>query len=381
MKWNTCVASLATLLAYACSDDSGSPGTGSGGAAATTSSSSQTTSQTSTTSTGSPSSTGNGGQAGTTASGGAAGSGGVATGGGGSGGGGGRDGGSGGASIDAASDAPAKKFSCPPGPFPRPMAGQAQAVCAGFQFNYTYNEGPTWIPSQQAFFFSNFPMGQATRGDIVKYTLGGQCEVFLRDVGCNGLGLSPSGNLMAACQQPRAVMEYDVVTKAGTVLADMYMGKMLDSPNDLVAHSSGSIYFSNPNYELGGRPPGIGPALFWRDPAGALTLVETGEVNGVTLSDDEKTLYVVAGGAWDIDATGRPSNNRASFADGDGIATDCAGNIYSSTGSITNPQGQSVGTFQGGTNLAFGGPDGMTLIVVGGGTTVRTIRMNLPGFP
>jgi gluconolactonase len=261
------------------------------------------------------------------------------------------------------------------------MPGAPQTVCAGFQYNYGYNEGPTWIPSQQAFYFSNFPQGQAMRGDIVKYTPGGSCEVFVHDVGCNGLGLSPSGNLMAACQQPRAVLEFDVVTKMSTVLADMYMGRMLDSPNDLVAHSNGSIYFSNPTYELGGRPPGIGPALFWRDPAGLLTLVKTGGMNGVTLSADERTLYVVGGGAWDIDAAGRPSNNRASFANGDGIATDCDGNIYSSMGTIWNPQGQNQGTFQAGTNLAFGGPDGMTLIVVGDGTNVRTIRMNLPGLP
>jgi gluconolactonase len=292
-----------------------------------------------------------------------------------------KDGGAGGAPADATSDAPTKHFVCPAGPFPKPAPGQAQAVCAGFRFNYTYNEGPTWIPSQGAFFFSNFPQGQPTGGDIIRYTPGGSCEVFLHDVGCNGLALSPSGNIMAACQQSRSVMEFDVVTKTSSVLADMYMGKMLDSPNDLVAHSNGSIYFSNPNYELGGRPPGIGPALFWRDPKGALTLVGMGEVNGVTLSADERTLYVVAGGAWDLDPTGRPSNNRPSFANGDGIATDCDGNVYSSLGTITSPQGQSQGTFQGGTNLAFGGPDGMTLLVVGGGTNVRTIRMNLPGFP
>jgi gluconolactonase len=261
------------------------------------------------------------------------------------------------------------------------MPGTPQTVCAGFQFNYTYNEGPTWIPSQQAFFFSNFPVGQAMRGDIIKYTPGGSCEVFIHDVGCNGLGLSPSGNIMATCQQPRAVMEFDVVTKASTVLVDMYMGKMLDSPNDLVAHSNGSIYFTNPTFELGGRAPGIGPALFWRDPAGLVTLVKMGVMNGVTLSADERTLYVVGGGAWDIDAMGRPSNNRASFINGDGIATDCDGNIYSSTGTIWNAQGQSQGSFQAGTNLAFGGPDGMTLLVVGGGINVRTIRMNLPGFP
>src|SRR4029079_1543150 len=106
-------------------------------------------------------------------------------------------------------------------------------------------------------------------------------------------------------------------------------------------------------------------SLFWRDPTGALTLVKTGVMNGVTLSADEKTLYVVAGGAWDLDAAGLPSNNRVSFANGDGIATDCTGNIYSSTGTITNPQGQSVGTIPAAPNLAFGGADAPTPTLAG----------------
>lgn len=361
------IAFLTTL--FACADDANAPaaGSGSAGSSATTSSSSsaQTTTAGSQTTTATSTATSSSSQTGSTGSGGQGGA-----------------GGAGGAPGDAASDAPsAKRFVCPAGPFARPIPGQLQTVCAGFQYNYTYNEGPTWIASQGAFFFSNFLQGQAMGGDIIKYTPGGQCEIFLRAVGCNGLGVSPSGNIMAACHQPRAVLEYDVVTKAATVLADMYMGTMLDSPNDLVAHKSGSIYFSNPIYELGGRPQGIGPALFWRDPAGVLTLVKTGAMNGVTLSADETILYVVGGGAWDLDAAGRPSNNRASFANGDGIATDCAGNIYSSTGAITNPQGQGLGTIPASTNLAFGGGDGTTLLLVGGGTNVRTIAMNLPGFP
>jgi gluconolactonase len=370
------VLGVAVWLGSACADDGGSPapGSGSGGVSGTTTSAAAATS-----SAGGSTTVAAGGGSGGEDSGAAGGTGGAA---------GGsvdasvEDGGGADALGDATNDAPpVKRFVCPPGPFAKPIPGQAQAVCAGFRFNYTYNEGPTWIPSQGAFFFSNFSVGQPTGGDVIRYVPGGACEVFLRDVGCNGLGLSPSGNLMAACHQSRSVVEFDVVTKTATTLADMYMGKMFDSPNDLVAHSTGSIYFTNPNYELGMRTPGIGPALFWRDPTGALTLVKTGAMNGVTLSADERTLYVVGGGAWDLDAAGRPSNNRASFANGDGIATDCDGNVYSSNGTITSPQGQSLGTFQRGTNLAFGGTDGKILLVVGSDTNVRSIQMNLPGFP
>lgn len=362
------IAACVSLLAIACADDaSPAPASGSGGSSSLTTSSDGSRTGTA----------GVGGQGGTASTGGAAGSGGAS----GSGQAGVIDGGTSGPDSDAASDASStKRFVCPACPFPKPIAGQPQPACQGFAFAYDWNEGSTWIASQGAFFFTNFTQRAPTGGDVIRYTPGGPCEVFLHDVGCNGLGVSPSGNLMAACQQSRAVVEFDVVTKKATVLADTYMGTMLDSPNDLVAHSSGSIYFTNPNYELGTRPPGIGPALFWRDPAGTLALVKMGGMNGVTLSADERTLYVVGGGAWDLDTEGRPSNNRPSFADGDGIATDCDGNIYSSNGTITNAQGQNVGTFQGGTNLAFGAADGMTLLVVGG-THAQTIRMNLPGFP
>jgi hypothetical protein len=53
---------------------------------------------------------------------------------------------------------------------------------------------------------------------------------------------------------------------------------------------------------------------------------------------------------------------------GDGIAMDCAGNIVNENSKY-------------GTNAAFGGPDGKTLIAVGGGTSVKIIQMTVPGFP
>jgi hypothetical protein len=155
---------------------------------------------------------------------------------------------------------PKKQWSCPAGPFPAQQQGASTDICVGFKYNYGYNEGPTWIASQNAFFFSNFIQGSNEGGDIIKYTLGGACEVWQHEVGCNGLGVSPSGNLIGACHGPRAVMEYDVLTKQGRVVASMTNGKLLDSPNDLIAHSNGTIYFSNTTYELGNRPKASTPA-------------------------------------------------------------------------------------------------------------------------
>jgi gluconolactonase len=282
---------------------------------------------------------------------------------GGGGGGAGGSGGSGGMSFWGP-NGPKKQWTCPAGPFPAQAMGATTNICVGFDYNYGYNEGPTWIASQNAFFFTNFIQGSNEGGDIVKYTLGGQCEIWLPDVGCNGLGVSPSGNLLAACHGPRAVMEYDVTTKQGRSVASMVNGKMLDSPNDLIAHSNGTIYFSNTTYELGNRPKGLDFGLVRIDPNGVTSLIEAGNLNGVALSPDEKKLHVVGKGTWTLDDMGVPLQKGAPTPSGDGIAVDCAGNISNN-----------------GTNSAFGGPDGKTLIVVGGGTSAKTIAMTVPGLP
>lgn len=295
-------------------------------------------------------------------------------------------GGSGGGAAGAGgSGGTASKPVCPEGPFPKPEASSAMTVCQGFDFAHDYNEGPTWVASQGAFFFSNFVQGAAggnVTGDIIKYTPGGSCEPFIKDVGTNGLAVSKTGNLLGATHKTRSITEFDITTHQPTVLSDKYMDKLLDSPNDLVQSSSGNIYFSNPTYELGGRPQGVGGAIFRRDPQGALTLLkQSGAPNGVALSPKEDRLYVVNGGLWDLDASGAASNNRDFPLNADGLAVDCAGNVYLSGGSIRDPNGQEIAKFSGGTNLAFGGPEGKTLLIVGGGTNVKFVTMNLPGLP
>ena len=62
------------------------------------------------------------------------------------------------------------------------------------------------------------------------------------------------------------------------------------------------------------------------------------------------------------------------------MAVDCAGNLYA-RGTILTAEGRNIGSYGGGTNLAFGGSDGQTLLVVGPGRGVRAVPMNLPGLP
>jgi gluconolactonase len=278
------------------------------------------------------------------------------------------------ADAEATSDAgPHRQYTCPPGPFPAQKMGASTPVCVGYDLNangVNWVEGPTWIASQNAFFFSNFahmnPGGTAP-GNIVKVDMNGVCTLWAEDVGTNGLAVGATGNIVAACHKTRSITEFDINTKTPTIVANMYMGQQFDSPNDLVVHSNGTVYFSNPNYELGGRPAGFGPASFRIDPTGVVSLLSMGgEPNGVGLSPDEKTLYIVQGGVWDLDDSGVPTmKTNQGPPNADGFSVDCAGNII-----IT------------GTNSSFGGPDAKTLIVVSNSpASVKFVQMTVPGLP
>jgi sugar lactone lactonase YvrE len=258
---------------------------------------------------------------------------------------------------------PQKQWSCPGGDYPEQELTEETQVCEGF-VKYGWNEGGTWIASEGAFFFSNFPIGDGMQGDIIKFTPGVGCEFWLEDVGCNGLAVSVTGNLLAACQKPRAVVEYDIVSKEMTIIKDMTEeGVLLDSVNDLVQRSDGNIYFSNRTAELDGRPVGLGEGLVRIDPMGVLSVIQMGGLNGVNLSPDENSLHVVNMGTFPLDADGTPGQPGQPDVGGDGFAVDCAGNI------ITQ-----------GTNAAFGGADMMTLFAVGN-QQQRTFRATVPGLP
>ena len=288
-------------------------------------------------------------------------------------------GGAGTSTMDAGREAAISKPLCPPGPFELPRVGATRTVCAGVA-RYNWSEGPAWVASQGAFYFTNFPNMTFDTGDIIKYTPGtGVCELFIEGARCNGLAATTDGNIIGACQGMRAIMKYDLATKQATTVASMVQGTIFGQPNDLIQHTNGSIYFSSPAVRPG-RPAGLDSATLRIDPMGAVTVVGMGYSNGIALSPDERRLYVVGQGVWDLDTQGVPSNRRAFSLGGDGIAVDCAGNVYDNGGNISSPAGQRIGTFPAGTNMSFGGPDGKMLLLVAN-QNARVIDLNVPGLP
>ena len=190
------------------------------------------------------------------------------------------------------------------------------------------------------------------------------------------------------------------------VLADLYEGKRLNSPNDLVYRSDGALYFTDPPFGL---------PKFFDDPrkelafSGVFRLADgrlqlltadlTGP-NGLAFSPDEKYLYV---GDWDpkrkilmrydVDSGGTLGNGTVFFdmtdAPGedalDGVKVDRQGNVYvSGPGGlwILSATGKHLGTIRGPEhphNMTWGDADGRTLYLAAQ-TSIYRIRLNVPGI-
>ncbi|UQA60142.1 SMP-30/gluconolactonase/LRE family protein [Polyangium aurulentum] len=313
---------------------------------------------------------------------------------GGSGGNGGSGGGTGGAGGGAMSAI------CPGGPYamnPLPANTTAQKVQGGFKFI----EGPVWFADIGALFFSDMDFGapnapplNGPRSKIHKFTPPSTFEVFLENGSSNGLAIDLQGNIIACTHDTRSISVYDRQTKERKQVVESYMDKKFNSPNDVTVRSDGNIYFSDPDWQLGsGTPSELPMAVYRVAPGGEVSVVDLlDKPNGVTLSPDENTLYV---GAVDgkirkyaLDAAGAtgPAANFVDSPGPDGMAADCAGNIYISGGEgvkVFSPEGTMIGTITGTggtTNVAFGGPERKTLYITAV-DSLYMIEVNIPGYP
>ena len=170
---------------------------------------------------------------------------------------------------------------------------EIERLATGFRFV----EGPVWIAEEQRLLFSDIP-GNA----IYSWSKSGGISLLKpNSYLANGNALDPYGNLITCEHGTSRVTATDLKTGRYTVLADSYAGKALNSPNDVVARSDGSLYFTDP---LPGRQPRVGipraPELSFQgiyrydDRSACLYLLDDtfSFPNGLCFSADESQLFV-----------------------------------------------------------------------------------------
>ena len=258
-----------------------------------------------------------------------------------------------------------------------------------------FTEGPVWHPDGYLL-FSDIPANR-----IIKYTPGdGSVDTYLQPSrNTNGLTFDHDMTLLACEHTGRQVSRQSDDGQMETVVSH-WDGKRLNSPNDLVVHSSGSIFFTDPPYGIQPDEAEIGFNGVYRvDSDGSITLLASdfGRPNGLAFSPDESVLYVDDTErrnvrAFDVDDDLSLSGDRV-FIDmdtpeqgsPDGMKVDTSGNLYV-TGAggvwVISPDAEHLGTIvlpELPANVGFGGDDYRTLFVTAR-TGLYSVRVNVPGI-
>jgi gluconolactonase len=240
-------------------------------------------------------------------------------------------------------------------------------------------------------------------------TMAGRVPILL--VGSNGLALDPQGRLVVTAMNDRTVYRLEA-NGTRTVLADRFEGKRFNGPNDLVVASNGNIYFTDTVWGLRDAERDAARELpfsgFFLIKDGRVTLLSSDQnnpgrfANGVTLSPDEKVLYVTSGAnrtmRYDVLPDGSIANGRVFVDHGsDGMRVDTLGDLYTTSGGppgvvqITSPAGVPLGRLHlpqpsgeprarvCATNLAFGDADNRSLYITACTHLFRT-QIKVPGI-
>jgi len=263
---------------------------------------------------------------------------------------------------------------------------RVERVATGF----TFTEGPIWHPKDKYLLFSDMP------GDVRRKYTPWEGVVEVKNFSNKGNGMTYDAELnLLICEHVTSCVVRQSPDGSREIIAQEFEGEELNSPNDVVVHSSGAIYFSDPWY---GRFPGFGHPRkrrlgfqgVYRIPAGGgdLELVvdrdEFDMPNGLCFSPDESLLYIndtprAHIKVWDMNPDGSLSNGRMFFQgigsgvieEGipDGMKCDERGNIW-----VTGPggiwvisaEGEHLGVIdvpENTGNLSWGGDDWHTLFI------------------
>ena len=285
-----------------------------------------------------------------------------------------------------------------------------ERIATGFR----WAEGPVYFPAGRYVLFSDIPNNRIMRLDEDD----DHCNVFRQpSMNSNGNTIDREGRLITCEHSGRRVTRTELDGSI-TIIADSYNGKKLNSPNDVVVASDGSIWFTDPAYGIGGYYEGIKAApeqekhnVFRVDPkTGDIKVVvdDFVEPNGIAFSPDEKKLYIIDTGftdgphnpshirVFDADVENGKLSNSKVFAEmpkpsiTDGMRADRDGRIWCSVG-WGDPNENGVRCYTSGgellgkihipetvANLCFGGQQRNQLYICGS-TSLYAVYTSVQG--
>ncbi|MEX0938294.1 MAG: SMP-30/gluconolactonase/LRE family protein [Pirellulales bacterium] len=269
--------------------------------------------------------------------------------------------------------------------------GEVTKLHTGFAFT----EGPA-SDGEGNVYFTDIPNAR-----IHKIDSQGRLTVFT-DQSRHANGLMFRGpHEMIACEMDGSLAAWNTQTGERTLLVSGYQDKRFNAPNDLVIDQQGGIYFTDPHFRAPEPLPQGVTAVYYADRDGKVTrlIEDLPAPNGVSLSPDEKTLYVFPSGqaemmSYPVEGPGKIAEGKEfcrlrqqgdeGNSGADGVTIDTQGNLYITSGlglQVYNPQGEYLGVIsvpEQPANVTFGGPDRKTLYVTAR-TSLYTIPMQAQG--
>ena len=269
--------------------------------------------------------------------------------------------------------------------------GKIKKLHTGFDFT----EGPA-ADAMGHVYFTDIP-----KEKIYKVDLEGKLSVFVEGSNhANGLMFNAKGELVA-CEMDGQLVAYDIATKKKRPVVEKHDGKRFNAPNDLVIDKAGGVYFTDPSFRAPKPLPQGKLGVYYASADGKVTrLIDNlPNPNGVILSIDEKTLYVIPSGqadmmAYPVEAPGKIGEGKVfctlqqapgkKGGGGDGLTIDTKGNLYITSGlglQVFDPSGKLLGIIrfpEQPANVTFGGRDLRTLYVTAR-TSLYTVEMEATG--
>jgi gluconolactonase len=273
-----------------------------------------------------------------------------------------------------------------------PEDSRLEQLCTGFQFT----EGPIWNAVNDVLIFSDIPANRIYAWSSIK-----GATLFREPSGnSNGLTYDREGRLILCEHGTRRLSQLEN-GDVYTVLSERFRGKRLNSPNDAVVKSDGTIYFTDPPYGIQPEEqelPFQGVFRFDSEDQNLTLLTDDFErPNGLAFSPDERLLYIADSfqkhvRVFDVNSDGALENSRV-FAEThsespgvpDGMKVDVEGNLYVVAAQgvwVFSKDGEKLGMIKvpdpSPTNCGWGDQDWKSLFIAAR-TSVYRIRLSIPG--